>query len=84
MTRQRQPDLPDGAHTDTPEKPKPATHTDEALRLAAKIDRLLEKMPAWARQWALNFLWAKWMQPNSMPGMLRQKSTEAREEEPKP
>lgn len=33
---------------------------DEALRLAAKIDRLLDKMPPWAKEWAVKYIIAKY------------------------
>lgn len=41
---------------------KPVT-MDQALRLAARIDRLMAEMSPWARQWALEFLAAKYPPP---------------------
>lgn len=41
------------------QRTKAPRQTDPALRLANKMDALMEQMPPWAQDWALNFLWAK-------------------------
>ena len=53
--------LPD-SHEREPDKPERDRRPDDpVIRLAARLDRVVQDMPQWARRWAIGFLQAKYL-----------------------
>jgi hypothetical protein len=69
-TKKRQVETVSTSPPETPKKApsspaKAARQMDKALRLANKLDAILEQMSPWAREWALKYLLAKYPFPQT-------------------